>query len=215
MILYHGTNLDIEHIDNAVRSHNAFADTGEEAVAAEVVEAVHIKLAADKLVEKMFRISIREDADCGGETASELLVKTFHEQEGAVLVVHVGKRMFGSVGEGAMAYVVQENGKTRADLLVVGEFYAFHLEDFEGAVHETECTQSVAEAGVHSTRVDQICEAQLLDSTQTLKERMREDVEDNVVLDGEKAVYWVVDNLSLIRHAVNFFVNCCFVNCEL
>lgn len=52
--------VNVEHRDYAVGADNAFADTGEEAVASEIVEAVHVELRGDKLVEEVFVVLIGE-----------------------------------------------------------------------------------------------------------------------------------------------------------
>lgn len=58
----------------------------------------------------------------------------------------------------------------------------------------------MAETGVGGARVDHFGEAQLSDTTETLEERVRDNVEDKIILDGEETIDRVVDNLTFIKH---------------
>ena len=55
--------VDVEHGDDAVGAYDALADTGEEAVASQIVETVHVELRGDQLVEEMLMILVGEDGD--------------------------------------------------------------------------------------------------------------------------------------------------------
>ena len=81
--------VHIEHRDDAVGAHDALAHTGEERVAAQVVEAVHIELATDELVQEMLMVSVGEYLNGDIQCATHLLVHPFHHHKGNLLMRHV------------------------------------------------------------------------------------------------------------------------------
>ena len=191
---------DIEHVDDAVGADDALADAGEEAVAGEVVEAVDIELRRDELMEEMFVVGVVEDGDSGVELMAVVVVDALHKLFGEGLMLDIGDDTFGCMGEGAMSDVVKESGEADGEGLVRSDVDAFDLEDIDGAVHQIECAEGVAETGVGGARVDHFGEAQLSDTTETLEERVRDNVEDKIILDGEETIDRVVDNLTFIKH---------------
>ena len=197
--------VDVEHGDDAVGADDALADAGEEAVAAEVVEAVHVELAADELVEEVFGVGVAEDGDShverGGDLGGAGVAHLFHHHEGQPLVVDVDQDALGGVGEGAVADVVEEDGEPGGAALVVGDPGALETQGVEGAAHEVEGAEHVGEAGVHGAGVDEVGEAELLDATLALEEGVLDDGEEHGVVDGEEAVVdGVVDDLAFVGH---------------
>ena len=86
--------FDVEHIDDTVGADDALAHASEVAVAAEVVEPVHIELARDELVEEMLGVLVSEDGNGGVELAVQLLVEAFEKDVGDGFVVDVNDGVF-------------------------------------------------------------------------------------------------------------------------
>ena len=81
-------------ISDTVGADDALAHASEVAVAAEVVEPVHIELARDELVEEMLGVLVSEDGDGGVELAVQLLVEAFEKDVGDGFVVDVNDGVF-------------------------------------------------------------------------------------------------------------------------
>ena len=60
---------------------------------------------------------------------------TLHEEARERFVVDVYQHVFGGVGEGPVAHVMQQYSQARAEGLFIGDGYPFEAERFEGAVH--------------------------------------------------------------------------------
>ena len=58
----------------------------------------------------------------------------------------------------------------------------------------------MTETAVCRSWIHQIGESQLLDVAQPLKIRMRDNVENNLILDGEEAIDGVVDDFPFVGH---------------
>ena len=189
--------VHVEHRDDAVGADDAFADSGEERVAPEVVEPVHIELGGDELVEEASRVGVVEYADSQLQTAIRFTVNLLHKKQRQMFVMHVAEGAFGGVGEGSVSDVVEENGEFGGLAFVVAYLHPFLSQHFEGSSHQVECAEHMAEAGVHSAWVDEIGESELLDGSLSLEERMVDDGEDEGVVDAEESVVdWVVDDFA-------------------
>ena len=217
LLLHHQTVvLHIQHTDDAVGAHNALTHTREEAVASQIVESVHIQLAAHQLVQKVLWIAVVENADGSRESSLELLVQPLHKEAGAVLVVQVGNHIFRGVRKGSVTDVVQQYCQSGSQHLFGRHLDAFDGQHVQRTVHQIQRPQHVAEARVHRPWIHQTGESQLFDAPQPLEIGMRQHVVYYVVFDSqEPVVHWVVDNLPLIsRHTIlfdlqryNFFLN--------
>ena len=116
----------------------------------------------------------------------------------------LGEGVFQNVAERAVADVVHEDGQFGTQHLISGHRNPFDFQHLESAGHEIQRPEHVAESGVHGARVDQRGEAQLLDAAVALEEWMRQDIEDNVIVDGEEPVVdGIVDYLPLVGHNKN------------
>ena len=78
--------LDVEHLDDARRADVSLGDARVEAVAAQVVQAVHVELAADQLVEEALGILVLEYLDGQRQLPVHLAVDALHQQQGDVFV---------------------------------------------------------------------------------------------------------------------------------
>ena len=190
--------VDVEHRDDAIGADYALADTGEEAVATEIVEAVHVELAAHQLVEEMLVVGIGEYGNSHIQRPIHFLIDALHHHQGNLLVGDIDKHPLTGVGEGAVADVVQENGQFGTAAFLVGDAYTFLFQHLQGPPHEVEGAEHVAEAGVHGARVDEVGEPQLLDAALALEIRVFDNLQYHRVIDREKPVIdGVVDNLTL------------------
>ena len=192
--------LDVEHIDDALGADNTLADAGEEAVARQVVEPVHIELRGDELVQEMARIGVVENLYGCLQAATEFGVESAHKKSRQVLVVHIAEHLLGGVREGSVPYIVQQDGELHAQRLVVAYRHPLGAQHGNGAFHQIERTEHVAETAVHRPRIDQIGEAQLLDGALALKIGMFDDVVYQIVVYTQKPVNGIVDYLAFVCH---------------
>jgi hypothetical protein len=52
------------------------------------------------------------------------------------------------------------------------------------------------QAGMHCTRINQVCKCHLMNASQTLVPGMRDHLKNKWVIDGNKTVYGVINDLS-------------------
>ena len=106
-----------------------------------------------------------------------------------------------------MPDVVHQDGQPRTQHLLISQFDALHLQNIKSPVHQIQRPQHVAEPRVHGAGIDQTGEPQLLDAPLPLKERVRQHIEDNVVLYSQKPViHRVVDYLAFVGHHTIFLI---------
>ena len=80
--------------------------------------------------------------------------------------------------EGAVANVVQQDGKERSQLFFFGDFAALHLQDRNGFAHQVESPEGMMKARVNSSGVDIITQAELLYSAKSLKVGMLNNIKN-------------------------------------
>ena len=71
----------IKHLDDAGRADVSFCNTGIETVTAKIIEAVHIQLAADELMQESLRIFVLEYLDGETKLPVHLFVHSFHQHQ--------------------------------------------------------------------------------------------------------------------------------------
>ena len=103
--------MHAQHFDKAVSARTTFLYAGVEGVAVEVVEAVHVELAADQLMKKRPLVGASKHFNGQIELAAKLLIQSLHQKQRELLVGHILKNgRFQGVGERAVSHVVQQNG---------------------------------------------------------------------------------------------------------
>ena len=204
--LYHEVVvLDTEHLDDACRADVAFGDTGVEAVATQVVETVHIELAAHELVQEAFLILVLIDAYGKVEAATELIIDLLHEHKRYLLVVYTrGDGILQHMGEGSVTDVVHEDGQLHRLGFVVGNLYALASQRLYGLGHEEEGSERVLEAGVLRTGIDHRRQPQLLDALEALHRRMRDHLHDQAFGDVDEPEDGVVDDFASLHDSLYF-----------
>ena len=116
----------LQHLDDALATDHPFAHAGVEAVAVEVVDAVHIQLAAHQLVQVAFGVLVAEDADAEVQCPAELEVQRIHHQGAHVLVADAfHQAMFQGMAEGPVPHIVQEDRDARTEGLFFGDHVPF------------------------------------------------------------------------------------------
>ena len=147
--------LDIEHLDDARRADVSLGDARVEAVAAQVVQAVHVELAADQLVEEALGILILEYLDGQRQLSVHLAVDALHQQQGDVFVgdaAHDG--VFQHVREGPVADVVHQDGGLDGFGLAVEDEVALGRQVLDGLGHQVEGAERVLEACMLGAGID-------------------------------------------------------------
>ena len=79
---------NVQHLQDALAAHLALGDAAVEAVPGEVVQAVHVELAADQLVKEWLGMVVVEDLNGQIQGAAHLVVQAAHDQGADVFVVH-------------------------------------------------------------------------------------------------------------------------------
>ena len=139
--------LYIQHLDNAGGANVAFGHSGIEAVAAQVVQAVHIQLPAYQLVQEALGVFILENLNGECQLSVHFLVDTFHQHQGDVFVgdaLHDG--IFQYVG-----FAVEDKVSFGGKLL-------------DGLTHQVEGSQRVLEPCMLRTGIYDRGQPQLLDT---------------------------------------------------
>ena len=76
-LFHHQMIIDhIQHLQNALASNLPFYHTAEETVASQVVQSIHIELAAHQLMQKLLGVFVIENGNGHGEPAFEMLIQT-------------------------------------------------------------------------------------------------------------------------------------------
>lgn len=192
--------LDIQHIDDTFGTDNTLADTCKEGIPTQIVETVHIQLRRHELVKEMTRIAVGENGNSHIQLSVELFIQALHKHEGECLVMDVAEGAFGGMGEGTVTDIVQQYCQLHPNRLLMTNLYTFGTQDVDGALGEVEGAKHVRETGMDSAGIYQVGESQLLDMSLTLKERMRNDIKNDIFVYRQKPIYRVIDYLALIGH---------------
>ena len=146
---------DVEHFYYAVAADIAFGHAGEEAVAAQVVEAVHVELATYELVEVLLGVFVLEYLEGEVQSAVHFAVDLFHQEQRYLLVAYSAyERALEHVGEWAVPDVVHEYGGLCGLGLAVEDEHSFLRQRSDGFAHEVVGAERMLEAGVLGRWVD-------------------------------------------------------------
>ena len=74
-----------------------------------------------------------------------------------------------------------------------------------GFLHQVHCTQRMTETAVHRTRVNEVRQAELTNTVETLHVRMLQHIVYQVIRDGQKTEDRVVNDFSFIGHTLFFY----------
>jgi len=189
-----------QHFYEAVGPGAAFFHAGVKRVAVEVIEPVHVELAAHELVKEGPAVGALKHVDGQIQPAAELRVQALHDEQRELLVRHVLKNSrFQGVRERAVAHVVEQNGGQRRFALGRRNFHAFVLERAQGQRHEVHGAQRVVEARMQRPRVHEAGEPELLNAPQPLKVPVLNEVEEKLRRDSDEAVDRVVENFLFVH----------------
>src|SRR5690554_2265454 len=189
-----------KHFDDAVGTHDPFGYAGKKAVAQQIIEAVHVELTADQLMEKFFWVAVGENIDGHLQATSKVLVESFHKQQGDGLVVnapHEGR--FQHMGKGTMAQIVHQYGGVNGLCLVGTDVLSLGPQGLHGLRHQVHAAQGVLKAGMGGTRIYEWRHAQLLDPAQALQVGVFDEVEKQFARYVDEAVDRVVDDFLFIN----------------
>ena len=132
----------VEHLDDAGGADVPFDYARVVAVAAQVVQTVHVQLPADQLMQEAFRVFVLEDADGEGQLSVHLLVDALHQQQRDVFVrnaAHDGVLQY--VRERTVPDVVHQDGGFHGFRLAVEDEVSFGGEVLYGFAHQVEGAQ--------------------------------------------------------------------------
>ena len=193
---------DVQHLQDALAAHLALGDPAVEAVPSEVIQAVHVELAADQLMEERLGMVVVEDFNGQIQGAPHLVVQAAHDQGADVFVVHAfHNAVFQRMTERAVTHVVQEDCQARRLGLRLGDGYALVAQAVDGLLHEVHAAHGMVKAVVNRPRVDQVGEAQLRNASQALHVPVVHQVEGPLVAQGHKPIDGVVENFVAVDRA--------------
>ena len=201
--LHHqGITLHGQHLQDPVVADGSFDHAGEETVAGEVVHPIHVQLSAHELVQEALRVGVAEDVDRRLQFTIAFRVQFFHDQQGDGFVAHFRDHdALQGMGERAVADVVQEDGDAGALFLFRTDVHAFGPEFLQGQCHQMIGAQGVVQAGMHGARINEMGQRHLRDPAQALAPWMRHHPVHQGIVEGDKAVHRVIDDLAE-RHLV-------------
>ena len=197
---------NVEHLDDACRSYVALGDASEERVASQIVQAVHVELTGDELMEEVLGILILEDADGERELSAEVMVHLFHHHQRDVFVRDAAdKRVFQYMRERPVSDVVHQDGSFNSLGFAVEYEQALVLQREDGLAHQMEGSERVLEARVAGSRVDHRRQSELVDAAQTLEKRVLHDVEQQSARYLDEPEHRVIDYFEVVH------IRCAFV----
>ena len=124
-------------------------------------------------------------------------------------MVHVGQGMLQGMGKRSVPDVVQQNGDTSAFRFLRGDIGSFLAQRFNGLLHQVQGAQCVMKARMQSARIHIGAEPELPDSAQSLEIRVVDQIEQDAVWDGHKAVDRVVEDFFTGDHLLVFSTYFC------
>ena len=193
---------DVQHLEDALAADLALGDAAVEAVPREVIQAIHVELAADQLVEERLGMVVVEDLNGQIQGAPHFVVQAAHDQGADIFVVHAfHNAVFERMAEGAVAHVVQEDGQARRLGLRLGDGHALVAQAVDGFLHEVHAPHGVVKAVVNRPGVDQMGEPQLRNAAQALHVSVVHQVEGPLVAQSHKPVDGVVENFVAVDRA--------------
>ena len=97
----------IQHLDDACRTDVSFCNAGIEGVATKIVQAVHVQLTGNQLMEYFVGIFVLENGDGQIQLVFQIVVYLFHHHQGYVLMGNaVNQRVLQDMRERSVPDVV-------------------------------------------------------------------------------------------------------------
>ena len=181
----------------------ALRDAAVEAVAGEVIQAVHVQLAADELVKEWLGVVVVENLDGQVQGTAHLFVQPPHDQGADVFVVDsLNDAVFQGVAEWAVPHVMEKDGQAGRLCLGFGDLDALVSERLDGFLHQVHAPHRVMKAVVHGARIDQMRQPELRDSPEPLHEPMVHQIHGAAVPQRHEPIHGVIENFVSVdcRH---------------
>ena len=191
--------VQVEHLDDARRADGALHHARVEAVAAQVVDAVHVELAGHQLVQETLGMAVAEHVHGQVEPPAGLLVHPPHHEQRQFLVADaVHQAVLQAVREGAVPDVVQQDGGAGGLGLVGRDVVPLLPQLRDGLAHEVHRPERMLEAGVLRPGIHHGRQPQLLDAPQPLHVGMLDEVVKELRGDVDEPEHGVVDDFALV-----------------
>lgn len=94
---------------------------------------------------------------------------------------------------------MQQNGDGSRLSFFFRNIMSSAAQNADGFTHQMHSAQCMVKPGMVGTRIDEVAQPQLLDTPESLHQRMLNEVENNFKWNRNKPVNRVVQNLSLIQ----------------
>ena len=187
---------DLQHLQDPIAADHAFAHARVETVAVEVIDAIHIQLAAHELMQGAPRMPVAEDRKAHLQTAIETIVERIHHQ-GADVLVHdpFHDAVLQGVAERSVADIVQQDRDGSADLFLIGNVVPFAAQRGDRLTDQMHGPERVMETRVQCAGIHQMPKPELLDVAQPLEPRMIDQLQDPRVRHRDEAVDRIVEDL--------------------
>ena len=193
---------DVEHLDDALAADFSFGHPAVKAVARQVIQTIHVELAADQLVQERLGMMVVENLNRQVQGASHLVVQASHDERADVFVMDaLDNAVLQSVAEGTVAYVVQEDGQTCGFSLFFRDRNTFVAQAVDGFLHQVHAADGVVEAIVNGAGINEVRQSQLRNPTKPLHETVVHQVEGPFVAQRHKPVNRVVQNFVSVHRA--------------
>jgi hypothetical protein len=101
--------------------------------------------------------------------------------------------MFHSMGERAMAYIVQQDGSQQPISLRIRYVNLLITKHLNGLLHKVHASQRMMKTGMMRSRVYQVRKPHLGYSSQSLKVRMRYKFKNGCAWNPNKSVNWIIE----------------------
>src|ERR1700753_699181 len=92
--------------------------------------------------------------------------------------------------------IMQENGNLHTQIFFRADLDPFPSQLRYGAAHQVIGPQRMMQPGMHRTGIYQMCKSHLADPAQSLIKRMTRDIQQDRMIQRNKAIYRIIDNLS-------------------
>ena len=100
------------------------------------------------------------------------------------------------MGIGTVPDIVHQDRRLYAEFFFPADLYSFCLQLGHGIAHQVICAERMMQAAMHRARIDQVGECHLLDAPQALIEGMSNDVQQEVMVQRDKTIYGIIDDLT-------------------
>ena len=193
---------DVEHLDDAFAADFPFGHPAVKTVTRQVVQTIHVELAADQLMQERLGVVVVEDFNGKVQGAAHLVVQASHDEGADVFVMHaLDDAVLQGVAEGTVTHVVQEDGQTCRLCLLFRDGNPFVAQAVDGFLHQMHAADSVVKAVVNGTGIHEMRQSQLRNAAKPLHETVVHQVEGPFVAQRHKPVDRVVQNFVSVHRA--------------